>query len=303
MVRKFLTFLFIVFIFYVSFTYNEEIVNYLVNAFSNFTKKSTIIENNKYASNNNYSYIELTNDFSPNDRQDILNIYYTILNSGMTDFSFYCPKEYDNCLNDIDYISNDQTILSNINNFVPVYNSFQNIETKFDNLGKVDVHIIHTYTEQDINEIENKLNEVVNEIITDKMDDKQKIKVIHDYIVNNTRYDDSRSDQKIVKYKSDTAYGALIEHYAICGGYADSMKLFLDYFNIPNYKISSENHIWNFLKLNDEWLHLDLTWDDPKATSGKDILDYTYFLITTKELEDINTGQHIYDKTIYPEAK
>lgn len=303
MIRKFLTFLFIVFIFYVSFTYNKEIVDYLVNTFSDFSKKATVIKNNKYASNNNYSYIELTDNFSPSDRQDILNIYYTVLNSGMTDFSFYCPKEYDNCLNDIDYISNDQTILSNINNFVPVYNSFQNIETKFDNLGKVDIHIIHTYSEQDIIELEKKVKEIVDDIITDNMDDKQKIKVIHDYIINNTKYDDSRSDQKIVKYKSDTAYGALIEHYAICGGYSDSMKLFLDYLNIPNYKISSENHIWNFLKLNDEWLHIDLTWDDPKATSGKDILDYTYFLITTKELEDINTGQHIYDKTIYPEAK
>ena len=37
-----------------------------------------------------------------------------------------------------------------------------------------------------------------------------------------------RSDKKVTKYHSDIAYGPLVEGYAICGGYADTMKLFLD---------------------------------------------------------------------------
>ena len=80
------------------------------------------------------------------------------------------------------------------------------------------------------------------------------------------------------------------------------MKLFLDRLHIPNYKISSENHIWNLVKLDNEWYHLDLTWDDPVTSTGEDVLEYDYFLITTDELEKLETDQHIFDKNIYTEA-
>ena len=134
------------------------------------------------------------------------------------------------------------------------------------------------------------------------MTNEDKIKIIHDYIINNTKYDKAKSDNKVKLYNSDIAYGALIEHYAICGGYSDSMKLFLDKFGIENYKISSENHIWNLVKLNNEWFHLDLTWDDPVTNTGEDVLEYDYFLITTEELQTLDTDQHFFDKTIYTEA-
>lgn len=134
------------------------------------------------------------------------------------------------------------------------------------------------------------------------MKTEDKIKTIHDYIINNTKYDINRSDNKVNNYHSDSAYGALIEHYAICGGYADSMKLFLDRLNIPNYKISSENHIWNLVNVDNNWYHLDLTWDDPVTSNGTDVLEYDYFLITTTELEELESDQHNFDIKIYKEA-
>ena len=60
-------------------------------------------------------------------------------------------------------------------------------------------------------------------------------------------------------------------------------------------------HTWNSVYVDDEWLHLDLTWDDPVTTTGEDRLEYNFFLITDKELENRNTGQHNYDRTIYIE--
>lgn len=265
-------------------------------------KNISKIENNKYASNNNYEYVQITDNFEPNNKKDIINIYYTILNSGMDQFSFYCPSSYKDCMDDVNYISNNQSLLSNINNFVPVYNIFQNIETEFDNFGKITVNITHSYNDDEILAIEDKIKNIINEILNDSMNLEEKIKAIHDYIINNTKYDVNRTDNKITKYHSDIAYGALIEHYAICGGYADSMKLFLDYLNVPNYKISSENHIWNLVYLNNNWYHLDLTWDDPVTSTGKDVLEYDYFLISTDELKAIETEQHVFDNSIYKEA-
>ena len=79
------------------------------------------------------------------------------------------------------------------------------------------------------------------------------------------------------------------------------MALFLNYFNIPNFKVASENHVWNVVFIDGQWLHLDLTWDDPILTSGEDVLDDTYFLITTSELNKLSDSQHHFDETIYVE--
>ncbi len=300
--KKIIGLLLVIDVFFLCLIYNDEIINFIVNTFSNYNKDATVLNNNEYANNNDYSYVKLTDDFVPKNKNDIINIYYTILNSGMSSFTFYCSNEYKDCINDINYISNNQILLSEINNFVPVYNSFQNIDTEFDSLGKVTITITHNYTNSQIEIIESKVDDIYNELIKDNMNDNEKIKSIHDYIINTTKYDTDRSDNKITKYHSDIAYGALIEHYAICGGYADSMKLFLDKLNIPNYKISSENHIWNLVKLDNKWYHLDLTWDDPVTSTGEDVLEYDYFLITTEQLKKLETDQHIFDENVYQEA-
>lgn len=301
--KKWFVMIVLLFVFALCIMYNDNIISFLVTNFTNIERTSTVLQKNSFAANRDYEFVQLADSFVPYNRQDLINIYYTILNSGMDNFTFYCPKEYKDCINDINDLSNDQTLLSNINNFIPVYNSFQNIETEFDNLGKVTISIQHSYTKDEIQKLETTISEIIRENIQESMTNEDKIKIIHDYIINHTKYDIDRSDNKGTTYHSDTAYGALIEHYAICGGYADSMKLFLDYFGIPNYKISSENHIWNLVYLNDEWHHLDLTWDDPVTSNGTDILEYDYFLISTDELKEMKTDQHVFDEKIYVEAK
>ena len=104
------------------------------------------------------------------------------------------------------------------------------------------------------------------------MNQEEKIRAIHDYIINNTEYDVERNETGTSNYDSNTAYGALIQGKAICSGYADAMALFLARFNIPNYKIASGTHVWNAVYINNTWLHLDLTWDDPVSKKGN-ILD------------------------------
>lgn len=304
--KKLITLFILICIFGLSLIYHDKIVNYLVDVIENIDhsiKSNTPLKENNYASKRDYNFVKKVDTFSPTSEKDIRNIYYTIIQSGMDNFTFYCSKKYDNCIHDVDYISNNQKLLSYINDFVPVYNSFKNIETEFDSLGKVNVGIKHTYTNVEIKEIEEKVDAIIKELITDDMDNEAKIKVIHDYIINNTKYDVARSDNKVTNYHSDTAYGALLEGYAICGGYADSMKIFLDRFDIPNFKVSSENHIWNAVYLNNKWYHLDLTWDDPVTKNDTDILEYNYFLIDTDELLNLEPDQHMFDEEVFLEFK
>ena len=303
--KKILILLIIVGIFAVSILYRDEISEFFnENIIEKIeTKKSDKLVNNKYANNKDYEFVQIAKNFKPSNKQELLNIYYTVIASGMNEFTFYCSNKYENCIEDVDYISNNQKLLSHVNNFVPVFNTFKNIETNFDNHGKVTITIKHIYDDKTIKIINEKIDSIIKEVITKDMNDETKIKAIHDYIINNTKYDKDRADKKINNYNSNTAYGALIEGYAICGGYADSMKLFLDKLNIPNYKISSENHIWNVVYVNNGWYNLDLTWDDPVTSTGEDVLDYSYFLITTNELFDLEKEQHIFDDDIYLELK
>ena len=133
------------------------------------------------------------------------------------------------------------------------------------------------------------------------MSTKEKIKVIHDYIINNTNYDTLKTNNiNDATYKSNTAYGVLIQGYGICSGYSDAMAIFLDKFNIINYKVSNDEHIWNLVYLDGKWLHLDLTWDDP--ISDKNVTRDNYFLIDTNTLEKLDDNSHYFNSSIFSET-
>ena len=299
LVKKILYFVVFILLFSLSFYYKEDILIYYNKYLSNAKQIPTSLEKNEYYRNYNFKYVTNTDNFSPNTKQDILNIYYTIINSGMENFTFYCPDTYDTCLDDVKDIAYNKTVLSNINDFVHPYNSFNQIETSFDSLGEINIKVIHNYTEEMEIILDYKVDEIIKNKITDDMDTINKIRIIHDYIVNNTKYDQNRSDKNIFEYKSNNAYGVLIEGYGICSGYTDSMMLFLEKLNIKSYKVSSENHVWNKVFINNNWYNLDLTWDDPVNSDGSDSLEHTFFLVTDDEMLKNDKTEHTYNEDVY----
>lgn len=97
--------------------------------------------------------------------------------------------------------------------------------------------------------------------------DYEKIKRVHDYVIENTEYDQSLSEKNIYNI-----YGALMQHISVCEGYSKSIKYLLDAANIPciivcgigsNSKGENESHSWNYVKIGDLWYAIDSTWDDP----------------------------------------
>ena len=297
--KKILYFVVFILLFSLTFYYKEDILIYYNKYLSNAKQIPTSLEKNEYYRNYNFKYVTNTDNFSPNTKQDILNIYYTIINSGMENFTFYCPDTYDTCLDDVKDIAYNKTVLSNINDFVHPYNSFNQIETSFDSLGEINIKVIHNYTEEMEIILDYKVDEIIKNKITDDMDTINKIRIIHDYIVNNTKYDQNRSDKNIFEYKSNNAYGVLIEGYGICSGYTDSMMLFLEKLNIKSYKVSSENHVWNKVFINNNWYNLDLTWDDPVNSDGSDSLEHTFFLVTDDEMLKNDKTEHTYNEDVY----
>lgn len=265
------------------------------------SRNNIVLKKNEYYKKDNYLYVENTDNFIVKNKKDIRNVLYTIINSGIDKFTFYCDDDYFTCTNDIDEIANDQNILSNINNFVHPYNSFKEINTSYDERGNITISINKTYSYDDIEKLNKRVDEIIKEVITDNLDNKSKIRKIHNYIINNSKYATESIVSNNPNLSVSKANGALLEGYGNCNSYADAMAIFLNKLNIKNYKIASDTHVWNLVYPDDEWLHLDLTWDDPVNSDGSDTLEVTFFLITDSRLKELAVDMHDYDSNIYLE--
>lgn len=278
--------------------YQKDIVSFALGYTYELEKEenSTVIESNEYKSNFDYMFIKNTLEYYPKSKDDLKSIYYTFINSGMKNATIYCDKEYETCTNDATSISNNVLFLNTLNNYVHPFNSYQYIQTEVYN-NKLEISLTHTYTNQEIDEMNSKVNEIISNNINNNMTTTEKIKTIHDYIINNVKYDETKHES------SSSAHKALFSGIATCGGYTDLMSIFLYKLNIPNYKISTNSHIWNYVKVDGKWYHLDLTWDDPMTNTGEDVLMHNYFLIDTKKIEELDKTEHTFDKELYPETK
>ena len=242
------------------FFYRTEIVTFIMSNVTEYTKVTAPNRNN-YSTNYGFELVKETDDFHVNSRQDILNVIYTVLNSGVSEFTFYCDKDFKNCAEEFKSVSEDQALLSVINNLISPYNSYQKLFITTNTYGKATIEIDKLYSEEDITKINEKIKTIQTEIIQENMSNQDKIKAYHDYLINHATYDEERAIQiekgndQTYQYNSHKALGPLLEGKALCSGYSDAMKIFLDELKIPNYKIANDNHIWNLVFLYDNWLH------------------------------------------------
>ena len=141
----------------------------------------------------------------------------------------------------------------------------------------------------------------INQYIKPEMSDYEKLLAAHDYIINNTRYDQDMIGDKYTP-ESHSAYGVLVLGKGVCEGYAKAFKYLLDEMNIENILIlgesKGEKHAWNLINIEEEYYHVDVTWNDPITKDNTDIISYNYLNVTDMDL--IKT--HKWDKDLYPKA-
>lgn len=267
---------------------------------------NTNIDINDYYLEDNFEYVNNYTETGIKSEDDLIDFIYYTINSGTPYLERYIDKSYTSYSDDIKVLTSNNGVqfkekISIINNFVHPFNSSDNIKISYGGDYKIGITVNKIYSDKEIEEINKVVDKIIKEKINNSMPIKEKIKIIHDYIIDNTEYDKLKYDNKNdTTYKSNTAYGVLIEGYGTCNGYADAMAIFLNKLNVINYKISNDEHIWNLVYLDGKWYHLDLTWDDP--ISDTNINRDTYFLIDSNTLKQINDGTHNFDKKIYSEA-
>lgn len=120
-----------------------------------------------------------------------------------------------------------------------------------------------------ITQFQEKLNIIIDELKTIN-DDFLTIKFINSLICERTTYSFEADGTTIMKNQIRTAYGALMNAYAVCEGYARAFKTIVDFTNIPCEIINGfyhdgenvEPHAWCYVKLNNKWYLVDPTFND-----------------------------------------
>ncbi len=132
-----------------------------------------------------------------------------------------------------------------------------------------------------------------------KTDIFEKVLYVHDIIIKSVTYDheslesETAADAKTDAF-SNTAYGALVEGRALCGGYARAFSHIMHLLGIGSLLITGEAdggpHAWNLVNLDNEYYHIDLTWDDADEDNCK--VFYNYFCVTDKEISKTHTSDN-----------
>ncbi|MBR6419176.1 MAG: transglutaminase domain-containing protein [Oscillospiraceae bacterium] len=115
-------------------------------------------------------------------------------------------------------------------------------------------------------------------------DDFEKVQTVCDYVAAHVDYDRIHMKNEHYHLKS-TAYGALVNGYALCQGYAVTVYRLLRECGVPCRVITgeaekpdgtAESHAWNLVCLGGLWYQLDVTWNDQLETDA-------YFLCGTSD--------------------
>lgn len=131
--------------------------------------------------------------------------------------------------------------------------------------------------EYDRKRYEQAVAEILDATVSEGMTDLQKALAIHDYLAANYSYDAS--------YTCYWGYDLLVRGTAVCNGYAQAYMDLMNRVGVETVMVESEemDHGWNMIKLNGNWYHVDVTWDDPSPDSAGTV-GHRYFLKTDEQM-------------------
>ena len=146
-------------------------------------------------------------------------------------------------------------------------------------------------TQEHINNVLKQIENVKQQIVSNCYGtDANKVKQIHDWLIQNLEYDTS-----ISRTNAYNIYGALVERVVVCEGYAKAFKVLMDELEIPcilvkgtgtNSNGQTEKHMWNYVFLNEKWYAIDVTWDDPIIEGNGYVSNSVYYRYYLKGAEE-----------------
>lgn len=130
--------------------------------------------------------------------------------------------------------------------------------------------VVTTKDMDELVKINNQIDNIIDELnIKDNMKDIDKVDVVLSYVLKNAKYDEDLAKAEDVTYynlskfyKDGYLKGFLNGDSQICGNYASIVNVLLNRVNVSSYLISSPEHIWNTILIDNKYYYLDATWID-----------------------------------------
>lgn len=138
-----------------------------------------------------------------------------------------------------------------------------------------------------------KVYEIASQITNNSMSTREKVKAVHDWLCINVAYDTKNYYAGTIPAESYSIAGPVLYGKAVCDGYASAFQFFMDILGIKSEKVdgtvtnssgTTGGHAWNRVKIDGQWLYVDVTWDDPIPDRPHTVYRYTYFLISESEM-------------------
>jgi hypothetical protein len=243
------------------------------------------------SNNSTIKYSALSDEkvaYSPQDLNDILKVQ---LQERRTSFSVIYKADTTNIKSIIQ--ASIAGILKADDYLQNAMNSYKWSYAGYQNNGTINFEFSFHTTKAQEDYVDSEVTAILKDIIKVSMNEHQKEKAIHDYIVANVAYDTT-----LEKY---SAYEGLKNGLTVCSGYAQLAYKMLNQSGIDaKIVVGTANgggHAWNLVKLNNIWYHLDCTWDDPVPDVKGRIL-YNYFNLSDEQI----SKDHSFEKLDYPVA-
>ena len=153
-----------------------------------------------------------------------------------------------------------------------ISNSSQSMSSYMGSNGII-INVEFETTKEQEDYVDKNVEFIAANITNSYMNDDEKEKMIHDYLLSRLKYSPEAS--------FGNAYSALYYGETSCEGYAMLTYKMLKAAGIDNIIVTNTDHAWNVVKINNKWYHLDTTWDDGEK---RDEGVYEYYNLTDDEI-------------------
>ncbi len=146
----------------------------------------------------------------------------------------------------------------------------------------------------------NIMKDILKNIISDDMDDVEKVLAIHDYLIMNVTYDEEllqmiNLNLDLKQYKGFY----FIDKVAVCEGISKAFTTLCNIEGIPcvtvvGYQTNNPTgvgHAWNKVYLHNAWYIVDVTSDGTVINSSFEVLSYNNFLVKEEDYIKKYTGK------------
>lgn len=147
-----------------------------------------------------------------------------------------------------------------------------------------------------------RIYDLAEEITNDTMSDREKVKAVHDWLCINVAYDMDNYYANTIPDRSYNIEGPIFYGKSVCSGYARTFKMFMNVLGIDCDVVSGDaysmgttgGHAWNRVKIDGQWLYIDVTWDDPIPDRPGIVYRYKYFLISESQMNHDHFPERTY---------